>query len=110
MLVFVKEAGNLLLQFRCAGILPKVAADIARRNLKYGFDLAKNLAGAKNLAEIVELLAYWRKQVGALRGRSRGIPCAVNQGDRQYRRADQGACHEQQGSATQGKLTPRPLM
>jgi hypothetical protein len=58
-----------------------VAADIARRNLNSGFDLAQNLAGAKNLAEIVDLLAYWRKQLGALRGPSRGIPCAVNQGD-----------------------------
>jgi len=29
--------------------------DIAQRNLNSGFDLAKSLAGAKNLAEIVEL-------------------------------------------------------
>jgi phasin len=29
--------------------------DIAQRNLNSGFDLAKNLAGAKNVAEIVEL-------------------------------------------------------
>ena len=29
--------------------------DIARRNVNSGFDLAKSLAGAKNLAEIVEL-------------------------------------------------------
>jgi hypothetical protein len=37
--------------------------DIAQRNLNSGFDLAKNLAGAKNLAEMVELqAAYWRKQ------------------------------------------------
>jgi phasin len=41
--------------------------DIAQRNLNSGFDLAKNLAGAKNLAEMVELQAvYWRKQFGAL--------------------------------------------
>ena len=41
--------------------------DIARRNLATGFDLAKSLAGAKNLAEIVELqAAYWQKQFGAL--------------------------------------------
>lgn len=32
-----------------------------------GFDLAKNLASAKNFAEIVELQgAYWRKQLEAL--------------------------------------------
>ena len=41
--------------------------DIAQRNLNSGFDLAKNLAGAQNLAEMMELQgAYWRKQFGAL--------------------------------------------
>ena len=37
--------------------------DIAQRNLNSGFDLAKNMAGAKNLAEIVELQsAFIRSQ------------------------------------------------
>ena len=37
--------------------------DIAQRNIKSSFDLAKSLAGAKTLAEMVELQgAYWRKQ------------------------------------------------
>ena len=41
--------------------------DIAQRNINSGFDLAKGLAGAKNLAEAIELqAAYWRKQFGAL--------------------------------------------
>ena len=41
--------------------------DIAQRNVNSGFDLANSLAGAKNLAEIVELQAtYWRKQFSAL--------------------------------------------
>jgi phasin family protein len=41
--------------------------DIARRNVNSGFDLAKSLAGAKNLADMVELQAgYWRKQFDAL--------------------------------------------
>lgn len=41
--------------------------EIAQRNLNSGFELAKQLAGAKNLAEIVELQsAYWQKQVEAL--------------------------------------------
>jgi phasin len=41
--------------------------DIARRNLNSSFDLAKSLAGAKNLADMVELqAAYWRKQIGTL--------------------------------------------
>ena len=40
---------------------------IARRNLNSSFDLAKSLAGAKNLADMVELQsAYWRKQFGTL--------------------------------------------
>jgi phasin family protein len=41
--------------------------DIARRNLNSTFDLAKSLAGAKTLADMVELqTAYWREQFGAL--------------------------------------------
>jgi len=37
--------------------------DIAQRNLNSGFDLAKSMAGAKNLAEIVELQsAFIRSQ------------------------------------------------
>jgi phasin len=40
--------------------------DIAQKNLDLGFDLAKGLAGARNLSEIVELQAdYWRKQFDA---------------------------------------------
>lgn len=41
--------------------------DIARRNINSGFDLAKSLAGAKNLAEAIEVqAAYWREQLDAL--------------------------------------------
>ena len=41
--------------------------DIAQRNVNSGFDLAKSLAGAKNLAEMVELqAAYWQKLLGTL--------------------------------------------
>jgi phasin len=41
--------------------------DIARRNVSASFDLATSLAGAKNLADIVELQsAFWRKQFGVL--------------------------------------------
>ena len=41
--------------------------DIARRNVDASFDLATSLAGAKNLADIVELQsAFWRKQFGVL--------------------------------------------
>ena len=41
--------------------------DIAGRNIKNGFDLATGLAGAKNLAEVMQLqAAYWRKQFRVL--------------------------------------------
>jgi len=41
--------------------------DIAQRNVNSGFDLAKSLAGAKNLSEMVEFqAAYWQKLLGAL--------------------------------------------
>ena len=41
--------------------------DIAQRNVNSGFDLAKSLAGAKNLSAMVELqAAYWQKLLGAL--------------------------------------------
>ena len=41
--------------------------DIAKRNVDASFDLASSLAGAKNLADIVELQsAFWRKQFGVL--------------------------------------------
>ena len=47
--------------------LNRKAIDIAWRNINTGFGLAGRLAGAKNLAESMELQAtYWRKQVGEL--------------------------------------------
>ena len=48
--------------------------DIAGRNLNSGVDLATSLAGASNLAEIVELqAAYWRKQFSALRAQAEEV-------------------------------------
>ena len=41
--------------------------DIAQRNVNSGFDLAKSLAGAQNLSEMVELQsAYWQKLLNTL--------------------------------------------
>ena len=41
--------------------------EIAAHNIDAGFDLATNLARAKNLAEVIEFqAAYWRKQMGDL--------------------------------------------
>lgn len=38
--------------------------DLALRNVVVGFELARKLAGAKNLAEVVDLqVAYWQKQL-----------------------------------------------
>ena len=49
-----------------AAALRRQIIDTAQRNLNLGFDLAKGLAGASNLSEIVELqAAYWRKQFDA---------------------------------------------
>jgi phasin len=50
-----------------AGALNRKVIEIAQRNISSGFDLAKSLATAKTLAEIVELrAAYWRKQFAVL--------------------------------------------
>jgi phasin len=47
-------------------VLRRKIFDIAEKNLNLGFDLAKNLASARNLSEIVELqAAFWRKQFDA---------------------------------------------
>jgi hypothetical protein len=47
--------------------LNRKAIDIARRTINSGFGLVASLAGAKNLAEAVELQAtYWRQQLGEL--------------------------------------------
>ena len=52
---------------QAAAALNRKIIDIAQRNVNSSFDLAKSLAGAKNLAEIVELQgAYWRKQLETL--------------------------------------------
>jgi phasin len=52
---------------RGAAAFNRKIIDIAQRNLSSSFDLAKSLAGAKNLADMVELqAAYWRKQFGTL--------------------------------------------
>jgi phasin len=48
--------------------------DITQRNINSGFDLATSRAGAKNLAETMELqAAYWRKQLDALRAQAEEV-------------------------------------
>jgi phasin len=47
--------------------LNRKVIDIAQRNVNSGFDLAKALAGAKTIAEAVELQkTYWQRQLGTL--------------------------------------------
>ena len=47
--------------------LNRKAIDIARRNINNSFGLAERLAGAKNVAQAMELqTTYWRNQVGEL--------------------------------------------
>ena len=50
-----------------ATALNRKILDIAQCNIDSGFDLAKSLTAAKNLAEVIELQgAYWRKQFDVL--------------------------------------------
>jgi hypothetical protein len=54
--------------------LNRKVIEISHRNVSSGFDLAKSLAAAKNLAEIVELqAAYWRQQFGLLKAQAEEV-------------------------------------
>ena len=51
--------------------LNRKVIDITRRNISSGFDFATSLAGAKTLAEAMELhSSYWSKQLNALRAQA----------------------------------------
>ena len=68
---FDKSVSAFVRSFAAAGqraaAFNRKMVDIATRNVASNFDLAKSLAGAKNLADMVELQsAYWRKQFGVL--------------------------------------------
>ena len=48
--------------------------DIAQRNVNSGFDLAKSLAGAKNVSDIAEVqAAYWRKMFATLTSQAKEV-------------------------------------
>ena len=52
--------------------------DIAQRNVNAAFDLAKSMAGAKNLAEILQLQgSYWQKLCGNLTSQAEEV-CALS--------------------------------
>jgi hypothetical protein len=67
--------------FGAAGIsLNRKIIDIADRNINIGFDLATDLAGAKNLAEVMELqAAYWHKIAGTVQTQSKARAARRNQ-------------------------------
>jgi phasin len=53
--------------------------DMTERNISTGFDLAMNLAGAKNVAEAVELQsAYWRKQLSQLQAQAEEVEALLS--------------------------------
>jgi phasin len=54
--------------------LNRKSIDIAQRNLNTGFDLAKSVAGARTVAEMLELqTAFVRKQFDALAGQAEEV-------------------------------------
>ena len=60
-----------------AAALNRKVIEISHRNVSSGFDLAKSLAAAKTLAEIVELqAAHWRKQFGLLMAQAEEVHAA----------------------------------
>jgi phasin len=57
-----------------AAALNRKAIDVTQTNLNSGFDLAKDMAGAKNVAEIMELQAkFMRDQFGVLAAQAEEI-------------------------------------
>ena len=54
--------------------LNRKVIDITQRNINASFDFAKNLVGAKTLAEAMELHStYWSKQLNALRAQAEEV-------------------------------------
>jgi len=55
--------------------LNRKVIDIAQRNVNAGFELAKDLAAAKTVPEIVQLHSgYWRNQAGTLAAQAGELP------------------------------------
>ena len=54
--------------------LNRKVIDITQRNINSGFEFAKSLAGAKSLAEAMELQStYWTKQLNTLRAQAEEV-------------------------------------
>ena len=82
--------------------------DIAQQNLNYlnsCFDLAKSLAGGKNLSEKAELQAvYLQKQFSALTAQAEEVRAALDQDGGRRGRAAQGTGETLRGWARDGAL------
>ena len=72
--------------------------DIAQRNVNFGFDLVKSLAGAKNLSEVVELqAAYWQKLLATLKSQAEEVRALATKDGGRRGRAAQGAGETRRG-------------
>ena len=79
-----------------AAALNRKIIEIAQENVSSGFDLAKSLATARTLAEMVELTGDLLAQaVQRTRSSSRRSPRIIYQGGSRHGRANQGACDAQ---------------
>jgi hypothetical protein len=77
---------------RGAAAFNRKIVDNARRNVETTFDLATTLAGAKNLADTVQLQsAFWRKQFGALTAQAQEVRALSTTVTAGVVRTDQGA-------------------
>jgi hypothetical protein len=66
-----------------AAALNRRFIDLTERNMNTGFDLAMGLAGAQNLAEVMELqAAYWSKLLGEFRTQAASSKARVSSRNR----------------------------
>jgi hypothetical protein len=76
---FAEDYALRLAPFLGAVSLNLKIIEIAERNISTGFDLAMNLAGAKNMAEAVEMQsAYWRKQLNQLQAQAEEVKALLS--------------------------------
>ena len=82
-----------------AAVFNRKIIDLGRRNVNSVFDLAKSLARARNLSDIVQVqAAYWQKQNSQCADHSsRRSPCAVDQGGGRRGRSSRGAGETRRG-------------
>ena len=88
--------------------LNRKVIDITQRNINSGFDFAKSLAGAKTLAEAMELHStYWSKQLNALRAQAEEMRDLSTRVTVRRRRAGQGASQARHGRVRKDALSAK---